>query len=95
MTVSTEQAVLDGHYMARAIELARNGLYTTHPNPRVGCVIVRDGQIVGEGWHVRTGEPHAEVHALRAAGALARVPPLMTRLNRAAITVTHRRVPRD
>ncbi|MQU18296.1 bifunctional diaminohydroxyphosphoribosylaminopyrimidine deaminase/5-amino-6-(5-phosphoribosylamino)uracil reductase RibD, partial [Pseudomonas helleri] len=58
--------------MARAIELARNGLYTTHPNPRVGCVIVRDGQIVGEGWHVRTGEPHAEVHALRAAGALAR-----------------------
>ncbi|WP_426245856.1 bifunctional diaminohydroxyphosphoribosylaminopyrimidine deaminase/5-amino-6-(5-phosphoribosylamino)uracil reductase RibD [Pseudomonas sp. TWR3-1-1] len=58
--------------MARAIELARKGLYTTHPNPRVGCVIVRDGQIVGEGWHVRAGEPHAEVHALRAAGALAR-----------------------
>lgn len=72
MTVSTEQIVLDAHYMARAIELARNGLYTTHPNPRVGCVIVRDGQVVGEGWHVRTGEPHAEVHALRAAGELAR-----------------------
>jgi len=72
MTQSTEQAVLDTHYMARAIELARNGLYTTHPNPRVGCVIVRDGQVVGEGWHVRTGEPHAEVHALRAAGELAR-----------------------
>ena len=72
MTVSTEQTVLDAHYMARAIELARNGLYTTHPNPRVGCVIVRDGQVVGEGWHVRTGEPHAEVHALRAAGELAR-----------------------
>jgi len=70
--VSTEQLVLDAHYMARAIELARKGLYTTHPNPRVGCVIVRDGQIVGEGWHVRAGEPHAEVHALRAAGALAR-----------------------
>ena len=70
--MSTEQLVLDAHYMARAIELARKGLYTTHPNPRVGCAIVRDGQIVGEGWHVRAGEPHAEVHALRAAGALAR-----------------------
>ena len=70
--MSTEQSVLDAHYMARAIELARKGLYTTHPNPRVGCVIVRDGQVVGEGWHVRAGEPHAEVHALRAAGELAR-----------------------
>ena len=70
--MSTEQSVLDAHYMARAIELARKGLYTTHPNPRVGCVIVRDGQIVGEGWHVRAGEPHAEVYALRAAGELAR-----------------------
>ena len=72
MTQSTEQSILDTHYMARAIELARNGLYTTHPNPRVGCVIVRDGQIVGEGWHERAGEPHAEVHALRAAGVQAR-----------------------
>ena len=70
--MSTEPSVLDAHYMARAIELARKGLYTTHPNPRVGCVIVRDGQVVGEGWHVRAGEPHAEVHALRAAGELAR-----------------------
>ena len=68
----SEQAVLDAHYMARAIELARRGLYTTHPNPRVGCVIVRDGQVVGEGWHVRAGEPHAEVHALRQAGERAR-----------------------
>ena len=72
MSLSPEQAVLDAHYMARALELARKGLYTTHPNPRVGCVIVRDGEVVGEGWHVRTGEPHAEVHALRAAGAKAR-----------------------
>src|SRR5471032_2325652 len=69
---SAEQAVLDAHYMARALELARKGVYTTHPNPRVGCVIVRDGQIVGEGWHERTGEPHAEPNALRAAGAKAR-----------------------
>ncbi len=68
----TDRAVLDAHYMARAIELARKGLYSTHPNPRVGCVIVRDGQIVGEGWHVRAGEPHAEVHALRQAGERAR-----------------------
>ncbi len=58
--------------MARALTLARRGLYTTDPNPRVGCVIVRDGDIVGEGWHVRAGEPHAEVHALRAAGERAR-----------------------
>lgn len=70
--MSSEQAILDAHYMARALELARQGLYSTHPNPRVGCVIVRDGQIVGEGWHVRAGEPHAEVHALRQAGELAR-----------------------
>jgi len=72
MTTSPEQTILDAHYMARALELARKGHYTTHPNPRVGCVIVSGGQIVGEGWHVRTGEPHAEVHALRAAGDKAR-----------------------
>ena len=58
--------------MARALELARKGLYSTHPNPRVGCVIVRDGRIVGEGWHARAGEPHAEVHALRQAAEQAR-----------------------
>ncbi len=62
----------DQHYMARALELARKGLYSTHPNPRVGCVIVRDGKIVGEGWHAKAGEPHAEVHALRQAGDRAR-----------------------
>ncbi|MCJ8170216.1 bifunctional diaminohydroxyphosphoribosylaminopyrimidine deaminase/5-amino-6-(5-phosphoribosylamino)uracil reductase RibD [Atopomonas sediminilitoris] len=58
--------------MARALQLARRGLYSTHPNPRVGCVLVRDGEVVGEGWHARAGEPHAEVHALRAAGERAR-----------------------
>jgi len=57
----------DTHYMRRAIELAQRGLYTTDPNPRVGCVLVRDGQVLGEGWHERAGEAHAEVNALRAA----------------------------
>lgn len=51
--------------MARALQLAAQGLMTTGVNPRVGCVIVRDGQIIGEGWHERTGEAHAEVMALR------------------------------
>ncbi len=55
----------DDIYMARAFELARKGRFTTSPNPNVGCVIVRDGEIVGEGYHQKAGEPHAEVHALR------------------------------
>ncbi|WP_028695460.1 bifunctional diaminohydroxyphosphoribosylaminopyrimidine deaminase/5-amino-6-(5-phosphoribosylamino)uracil reductase RibD [Pseudomonas cremoricolorata] len=70
--MSSLTAQLDAQYMARALQLARKGLYSTHPNPRVGCVIVRDGEVVGEGWHVRAGEPHAEVHALRQAGERAR-----------------------
>ena len=62
----------DHDFMARALRLAEQGLYSTSPNPRVGCVLVKDGAAVGEGWHVRAGEPHAEVHALRAAGEAAR-----------------------
>lgn len=58
--------------MARALALAARGLYTTDPNPRVGCVIVRDDEVVGEGFHRRAGEPHAEIHALAAAGDRAR-----------------------
>ena len=62
----------DHHYMGRAIRLAWKGLYTTDPNPRVGCVLVRDGGIVGEGWHRKAGEPHAERIALARAGERAR-----------------------
>jgi diaminohydroxyphosphoribosylaminopyrimidine deaminase/5-amino-6-(5-phosphoribosylamino)uracil reductase len=62
----------DTVYMARALQLAAEGLYTTQPNPRVGCVIVKDGQIIGEGFHARAGQPHAEVHALQQAGAQAK-----------------------
>jgi len=63
----------DDHFiMMQALRLAERGLYTTTPNPRVGCVIVKDGKIIGEGWHERAGGPHAEVHALRQAGEAAR-----------------------
>jgi len=55
-------------YMARAIQLAKLGNFTAHPNPRVGCVIVKDDAIVAEGWHEQTGGPHAEAMALTAAG---------------------------
>jgi diaminohydroxyphosphoribosylaminopyrimidine deaminase/5-amino-6-(5-phosphoribosylamino)uracil reductase len=61
----------DHAYMARALQLAARGLYTTSPNPRVGCVIVKDGRIIGEGWHQKAGEPHAEIHALMEAGMAA------------------------
>ncbi len=62
----------DHEFMAYALRLAERGLYTTSPNPRVGCVIVKDGKIVGEGWHERAGQPHAEINALQQAGAAAR-----------------------
>ena len=58
----------DRRHMARALDLARRGLYSTDPNPRVGCVIARGERVVGEGWHRYAGEPHAEIHALAAAG---------------------------
>jgi diaminohydroxyphosphoribosylaminopyrimidine deaminase/5-amino-6-(5-phosphoribosylamino)uracil reductase len=62
----------DHEFMARAIQLARRGLYTTDPNPRVGCVLVRDAGIVGEGWHRKAGEPHAERNAIADAGGHAK-----------------------
>ena len=58
----------DREWMARALALAARGLYTTAPNPRVGCILVRDGESVGEGWHEAAGKPHAEVNALEQAG---------------------------
>ncbi|MEA9729823.1 bifunctional diaminohydroxyphosphoribosylaminopyrimidine deaminase/5-amino-6-(5-phosphoribosylamino)uracil reductase RibD [Xanthomonas campestris] len=68
MSVSAD----DHRWMAQALRLAERGAYTTRPNPMVGCVIVRDGACVGEGFHQRAGGPHAEVFALRAAGEQAR-----------------------
>lgn len=59
-------------YMSRALQLARRGLYTTHPNPRVGCVLVVNNQILAEGWHAYSGGPHAEIIALDEAGEAAR-----------------------
>jgi len=62
----------DSVWMAQALHLAERGLYTTTPNPRVGCVIVKAGKLLAEGWHERAGEAHAEINALRAAGAAAK-----------------------
>src|SRR5436305_11460250 len=60
------------NFLERALELAERGRGTTQPNPVVGAVLVRDGEIVGEGWHERKGEPHAEANALVVAGDRAR-----------------------
>ena len=65
-------------YMLRCIQLAQNGLCNTAPNPMVGAVIVCDGKIIGEGYHVRCGEAHAEVNAIRSV----KVPPSMSAWNR-------------
>ncbi len=61
-------SITDRAFMAHAIGLAKKGLYSTMPNPRVGCVLVKDGEVIAEGWHQRAGEAHAEINALRAAG---------------------------
>jgi diaminohydroxyphosphoribosylaminopyrimidine deaminase/5-amino-6-(5-phosphoribosylamino)uracil reductase len=72
MSEATAFTATDHAMMARALRLAARGAYTTKPNPMVGCVIVRDGEIVGEGWHERAGGPHAEVFALEGARERAR-----------------------
>ncbi len=71
MIRSDHDSARDRAFMAHALRLAQRGVYTTDPNPRVGCVIVRGDEVVGEGWHERTGGPHAEVAALAGAGAAA------------------------
>src|ERR1035437_8692022 len=71
----------DREYMARALALAERAMFTTTPNPRVGCVIVRDGEVVGEGWHEAAGMPHAEVNALLPAGGRANGAPAYVTLD--------------
>jgi len=66
------QEAIDQAWMQRALELAQNGAWSTRPNPMVGCVLVRNNSVVGEGWHQRKGGPHAEIVALAAAGERAR-----------------------
>jgi diaminohydroxyphosphoribosylaminopyrimidine deaminase / 5-amino-6-(5-phosphoribosylamino)uracil reductase len=70
--VKAEITAQDRLHLVRALDLAARGLHTTDPNPRVGCVISGGDRVLGEGWHVRAGEAHAEVNALRAAGSQAR-----------------------
>ena len=71
MSQSPVFSATDHAMMARALRLAERGAYTTKPNPMVGCVLAHGDEVVGEGWHQRVGEAHAEVLALRAAGARA------------------------
>ncbi len=65
-------SALDRDFLQRAVEIGRNGWGRVHPNPMVGCVIVRAGEVIAEGWHEALGGPHAEVNALRQAGDLSR-----------------------
>lgn len=90
----SQAAILDAHYMARALELARKGLYTTHPNPRVGCVIVRDGEVVGEGWHVRAMSPMPKCMPCVRPVNLPEVLVPMSPWNHAATMAVRRRVPK-
>jgi diaminohydroxyphosphoribosylaminopyrimidine deaminase/5-amino-6-(5-phosphoribosylamino)uracil reductase len=86
----------DHGFMARALQLARRGLFSTAPNPRVGCVLVRDGRVIAEGWHEKAGLPHAEaaaIAALATAGETRGAPRPMSRWNRAAISAALRPVP--
>src|SRR6187455_3278668 len=71
-TKSKNLSMSDSDFMSRALELAERGRGYVEPNPLVGAVVVRDGVVMGEGWHHRYGGPHAEVHALEAAGDAAR-----------------------
>lgn len=72
MSMNPSFSTIDHAHMAQALRLAAHGLYTARPNPVVGCVIAQGAMMVGEGWHARAGEPHAEIHALEQAGERAR-----------------------
>ncbi len=72
IAISVQQDAEDHRWMQHALMLAKRGLYTTRPNPAVGCVLIKDGKVVGEGFHPKAGEPHAEVFALRQAGEAAK-----------------------
>ena len=65
---SSDFSANDHKLMARALQLAKRGIATTQPNPRVGCVIVKEGKIIAEGWHEKAGSAHAEIMALQQAG---------------------------
>ena len=64
MSTDKPQGHTDEYFMSKALQLAARGLYSTMPNPRVGCVIVKNEKIVGEGWHLKAGDAHAEVTAV-------------------------------
>ena len=68
MSTDKPQGHTDEYFMSKALQLAARGLYSTMPNPRVGCVIVKNEKIVGEGWHLKAGDAHAEVTAIQNAG---------------------------
>lgn len=82
----------DEFYMARALKLAQRGRFTTHPNPNVGCVIVNNGDIVGEGYHHRAGEPHARPMRCGWRAQKPKAQPPMSRLNPVAIMGERRHV---
>ena len=69
LLASKNQYAYDREFMSHAIRLAERGAYTTHPNPRVGCVIVKDNKIIGEGWHIQSGKEHAEINAIKDAAS--------------------------
>jgi diaminohydroxyphosphoribosylaminopyrimidine deaminase/5-amino-6-(5-phosphoribosylamino)uracil reductase len=68
LLLSQNQYANDREFMSHAIRIAERGAFTTHPNPRVGCVIVKENEIIGEGWHIEAGKEHAEINAMNDAG---------------------------
>lgn len=82
----------DLEFMARALQLAERGRFTTDPNPRVGCVLVKSGRIIGEGFHERAGQAHAEINALKMRAKIQMARRLTSRSNLVVIMVKRRRV---